>query len=154
MQTNNTTALGVVNSNVMKKMISMDMKYHWLRCRIRHIQFRHYWASGKTNLADYVTKHHPAIHHQATRDTYLTDITKLIELQNQQKVSDQTITACSKGVLDSSGLPETARDYKKALGARKLHSACVSHGGRSPSVIAVQHLTQQSRRQVLLAMCA
>jgi hypothetical protein len=31
MQTDNTTALGVVNKNVMKKIKSMDMKYHWLR---------------------------------------------------------------------------------------------------------------------------
>ena len=30
MQTDNTTALGVVNKNVMKKLKSMDMKYHWL----------------------------------------------------------------------------------------------------------------------------
>jgi len=30
MQTDNTTALGVVNNNVMKKLKSMDMKYHWL----------------------------------------------------------------------------------------------------------------------------
>ena len=29
-QTNNTTALGVVNNNVMKKLKAMDMKYHWL----------------------------------------------------------------------------------------------------------------------------
>jgi hypothetical protein len=30
MQTDNTTALGVVNNKVMKKLKSMDMKYHWL----------------------------------------------------------------------------------------------------------------------------
>ncbi len=30
MQTDNTTTLGVVNNNVMKKLKSMDMKYHWL----------------------------------------------------------------------------------------------------------------------------
>ena len=29
-QTDNTTALGVVNNNVMKKIKLMDMKYHWL----------------------------------------------------------------------------------------------------------------------------
>ena len=46
MQTDNTTALGVVNSKVMKKMKSMGMKYHWLQCRISQVQFRHYWASG------------------------------------------------------------------------------------------------------------
>ena len=44
MQTDYTTALGVVNNNVMKKMKSMDMKYHWLQCRIRQVQFRHYCA--------------------------------------------------------------------------------------------------------------
>ncbi len=46
MQTDNTTALGVVNNNVMKKLKSMDMKYHWLRCQILQRQFRHYWAAG------------------------------------------------------------------------------------------------------------
>jgi hypothetical protein len=30
MQTNNTTALNIVNNNVMKKLKAMDMKYHWL----------------------------------------------------------------------------------------------------------------------------
>jgi hypothetical protein len=30
MQTDNTIALGVVNNKVMKKIKSMDMKYHWL----------------------------------------------------------------------------------------------------------------------------
>ena len=138
----------------MKKLKSMDMKYHWLQCQISQMQFRQYWASGKTNLADYVTKHHPAIHHQATRGTYLTDITKLIELCNRQKVSGKTITSCSKGVLDSSGLPESARDYETAREARKLCSASSSHGERSPSVLAVQQLVRQSRQQVLLAMCA
>ncbi len=30
MKTDNTTVLGVVNNNVMKKLKPMDMKYHWL----------------------------------------------------------------------------------------------------------------------------
>ena len=34
-QTNNTTALGVVNNNIASKRVKpMDMKLHWLRCRI------------------------------------------------------------------------------------------------------------------------
>ena len=123
------------------------MKYHWLQCKISQMQFRHNWASGKTNLADYVTKHHLAIHHQATRGTYLMDITKLIELRNQQKVSDKTITSCSKGVLDSSGIPEAAGDYKKALEARKLLSASDFHGNRRLCERTTQELTQTSRRQ-------
>jgi hypothetical protein len=55
MQTDNTTALGVANKNVMKKLKSMDMKYHWLWCRISQMQFKHYWAAGSTNLGDYFT---------------------------------------------------------------------------------------------------
>jgi hypothetical protein len=42
MQMDNMTALGVVNQNVMKKLKLMDMKYHWLRCRISQKQCRHY----------------------------------------------------------------------------------------------------------------
>jgi hypothetical protein len=33
-QTDNTTALGVVNSNIMKKLKAMDMMYHWFWDRI------------------------------------------------------------------------------------------------------------------------
>jgi hypothetical protein len=108
MQTDNTTALGVVNQNVMKKLKSMDMKYHWLRCRISQKQFGRYWATGKSNLGDYFMKHHPAIHHQATRGTFLTDVSKLIELQNRHKGYAVTNTSRSKGVLDRSGQPDMA----------------------------------------------
>jgi hypothetical protein len=79
MQTDNTTALGIVNNNVIKKLKAMDMnmKYHWLRNRECRGQFQHYWAPGKENNGNYVTKHHAAIHHQATRPTFLTSISTL-----------------------------------------------------------------------------
>jgi hypothetical protein len=83
MQTNNTTALSIVNNNVMKKLKAMDMKYHWLRCRESLGQFRHFWASGKTNNGDYVTKHHAPIHHQATQPIFPTPIKVLQELCGQ-----------------------------------------------------------------------
>jgi hypothetical protein len=47
MQTDHTTALGIVNDNVLKKLKSMDMKYHWLHDRIFCRQFQHYWAPDK-----------------------------------------------------------------------------------------------------------
>ena len=80
-QTDNTTALGVVNNNVMKKLKAMDMKYHWLCDRISQKQFRHYWAPGHDNNGDYVTKHHAAVHHQAMRSTFLTNSATLHELR-------------------------------------------------------------------------
>ncbi len=85
MQADNTTALGVVNNNVMKKIKAMDMKYHWLRCRINQHQFCHYWAAGKSNNGNYVTKHHAPIRYQATRLTFLTPITILQNLRNRVK---------------------------------------------------------------------
>ena len=83
MQTNNTTALSVVNNNVMKKLKAMDMKYHWLQCRESQGQFHPYWASGKTNNGDYVTKHHAPIHNQATPSIFLTPIKILQELRKR-----------------------------------------------------------------------
>jgi hypothetical protein len=83
MQTDNTTALGVVNNNIMKKLKLMDMKYHWLRCRINQRQFRHYWAVGKSNNSDYVTKHHVPIHHQTTQPIFLTPLTILQKLRDR-----------------------------------------------------------------------
>ncbi len=85
MQTDNTAALGVVNNNIMKKLKAMDMKYHWLGCRINQHQFRHYWVVGKSNNGDYITKQHAPIHHQATRSTFLTPITILQNLRNRVK---------------------------------------------------------------------
>jgi hypothetical protein len=38
MQMDNTTALGVVNNNVIKKLKAMEIKYHWLRDRQRNLR--------------------------------------------------------------------------------------------------------------------
>ncbi len=130
-QTDNMIALGMMNQNVMKKLKLMDMKYHWLQCRISQKQFQHYWATGKTNLGNYFTKHHPVIHHQATRGTFLTDILKLIELRNRHKGYAVTNTSHSKGVLDRSGQPDMAKNYEKALKARKLFNVKDTHRDRN-----------------------
>ena len=79
MQTENTTAHGVVTNNIASKCLkSMDMKLHWLRCRIAQNQFRHYWQPVPNNLGDYVTKHHASIHHRVFRRTYLTPKHRLV----------------------------------------------------------------------------
>ena len=72
-QTDNTTALGVVNNTIApRRKKTMDMRFHWLRDRIQQLQFWHYWMPGPHNKGDYVTKHHATIHHMATSTTYLT----------------------------------------------------------------------------------
>eukprot|EP00804_Cyclotella_cryptica_P026336 CCRYP_007671-RA/>CCRYP_007671-RA protein AED:0.18 eAED:0.21 QI:0/0/0/1/0/0.33/3/0/1086 len=80
-QIDNSTALGVVTNIIQpKRTKAMDMRFHWFRCRENQKQFRTYWRAGTTNLADYVTKHHPAIHHQAVRHIYLSTPTKRLDL--------------------------------------------------------------------------
>ncbi len=63
-QTNYSTVEGVINSKIhLKRTKLMDMHFEWLKEREVKEQFCFYWRSGKTNLADYFTKHHPPAHH-------------------------------------------------------------------------------------------
>ena len=49
-QTDNTTAAGIVNNTIIpKKSKSMDLRFWWLKCRESQQQFRYYWAPGKNN---------------------------------------------------------------------------------------------------------
>ena len=49
----------------------MDMRFYWLRDRVRQSQFFIYWASGPTNKADYASKNHPTKHHIEVRPQYV-----------------------------------------------------------------------------------
>ena len=80
-QTDNTTAEGVVNNKVQPKRTKpMDMRFHWLRCRMAQKQFRFHWRPGNTNLGDYYTKHHPGTHHKNFRREILTPVSKVFKL--------------------------------------------------------------------------
>ena len=83
-QTDNSTALGVVKNTIQpKRTKAMDMRFYWLRDRENQKQFRTYWMSGKTNRGDYVTKHHPSVHHQTIRPSLFTAKTKLDNLRRK-----------------------------------------------------------------------
>jgi hypothetical protein len=70
--TDNSTAAGIANDTVkQKRSKAMDMRFYWIRDRVRQGQFLIHWRPGKLNLADYHSKHHPASHHTAIRSTYL-----------------------------------------------------------------------------------
>jgi hypothetical protein len=81
-QTDNTTACGVVNNNIQpRRTKAMDMRFHWLRCRDSQGQFRYYWGPGINNRADYWTKHHCTAHHIEKRPEILTSKSILNALQ-------------------------------------------------------------------------
>ena len=59
-QTDNCTASGVVNDTIISRKIkSMDLRLHWLRCHEAQQQFHSYWAPGSNNWAEYSTKNNP-----------------------------------------------------------------------------------------------
>jgi hypothetical protein len=71
-QTDNSTACGIANDNIkQQRSRAIDMRFYWVRDRVKQQQFHIYWGPGKLNLADYYSKHHPPAHHQQMRSIYL-----------------------------------------------------------------------------------
>ncbi len=72
LQTDNTTAAGFANDTIkQKRSKAMDMRFDWIKCRVRQNHFRLHWRPGSENQADYHTKHHFPTHHRRMRPTYL-----------------------------------------------------------------------------------
>ena len=72
--TDNSTARSFIYDNInQKRSKSWDMRYYWLRDKTTQKQFLITWAAGKTNKADYYTKHHPINYHRKIRPIYYFD---------------------------------------------------------------------------------
>jgi hypothetical protein len=90
-QTNNMTAEGVINNKIQPKHTkAMDIRFHWLRDRKMQGQLKIIWRPGKTNLADYFTKHHPLAHHVNVRSEFLTKVKDLAKTRCQRLAQGQT----------------------------------------------------------------
>ena len=60
----NDCAVGLANNTLkIKRSKSIDMRFHWLRDRIRQGQFEYQWRKGANNLADFFTKALPVHKH-------------------------------------------------------------------------------------------
>ena len=71
-QVDNLTAHGIVNSNIrQRKSKAINMRFYWVKDRVRQKQYKVYWEPGTNNRADYFTKHHPTAHHRKVRGDYL-----------------------------------------------------------------------------------
>jgi hypothetical protein len=71
-QTDNSTASGIANNTInQQRSRSINMRFYWIRDRVKQGHFIVFWAPGKTNLADYFTKHHSPKHNQRFRQIYL-----------------------------------------------------------------------------------
>jgi len=57
----NSAAVGIANDTVkLKRSKAIDMRYHWIRDRVRQGIFKVFWSTGLDNIADYFTKLQPA----------------------------------------------------------------------------------------------
>ena len=62
--TDNATGDGFVNDNIhQRRSRAIDIRFYWVRDRVRQGKCLVYWIAGEHNLADYFTKHHPTIQH-------------------------------------------------------------------------------------------
>ena len=70
--TDNRTAKGILTSLCRQKLSkAFDMRYYWIKDRIKQKQFKLTWRPGVDNMADYFSKHHPPWYHKKMRYKYL-----------------------------------------------------------------------------------
>jgi hypothetical protein len=87
--TDNQCAAGIANMTVyLKKAKTMDMRFHWIRDKVRTKIFSVTWHPGKDNRADYFTKMHPTSHHLEMRRLYVGN-NKSLPGQSSRGVLDQ-----------------------------------------------------------------
>jgi hypothetical protein len=71
-QVDNACAVGLANDTVkQKRSKAIDMRFYWVKDRVKAKQFLVYWKRGADNDADYFTKHHPPATHRIKRSRYL-----------------------------------------------------------------------------------
>jgi hypothetical protein len=71
METDNTTAIGYSNGTIKQKHTkTMDMRFYWIKDRVKQGQFNVFWGPGYQDLPDYFTKHHSLPHQKNARDLH------------------------------------------------------------------------------------
>jgi hypothetical protein len=92
METDNTTATVYSNGTMKQKLTkAMDMRFYWIKDRVKQGQFNVYWGPGYQNLADYFTKHHSPAHHKRMRELYIHTHERPI---NQKGIRDSALRGC------------------------------------------------------------
>jgi hypothetical protein len=101
-QFDNKCATGILTDTVVQRRSkAMDMRFYWLRDRVRQHQFYVHWKPGQSNLGDYPTKHHSTKHHITVRPTYVMNIL----LQTPRQLSPKLVVT-RWGTMMPYGTPE------------------------------------------------
>lgn len=75
---------------------AIDMRFYWLADRVQQGQFNEYWDSGKKNLVDYFTKHHPPSHRRQVRPIYVAPVVPSSPQGTMAGRSNTTIVVASQ----------------------------------------------------------
>jgi hypothetical protein len=68
----NSASVGILNDSVrQRRSKAMDMRFYWVKDRIKQGHYHLYWRPGNSNRGDYFTKHHSPAHHRLMRPQYL-----------------------------------------------------------------------------------
>jgi hypothetical protein len=68
----NTCAVGIANDTCkIKRLKAIDMRFHWVRDRVRQGHFTVSWQPGNTNLADFFTKPLAVYMHKQLKQLYV-----------------------------------------------------------------------------------
>ena len=118
-QTDNSTASGIVNDTVkQQRSKAIDMRFYWVRDRIKQGHFHVFWAPGRDNLGDYFTKHHPPSHHWHIRPVYLH--VPNATYQKSSKASPSILRGC----VESPVIPKVTRRYHQVPQASHYRLPC------------------------------
>jgi hypothetical protein len=100
MISDNSCAVGTANKEIkQRKSKAIDMRYHWIRDRVKQGHFQVTWKPGETNLADFFTKAHPVQHHKLMRSSYVNTPMLTTPRVNASFRRKEKRIANSKGVL-------------------------------------------------------
>ena len=98
----NTTSYGILTGNMRwKRSKAFDMRFQWMRCRIKKNQLCLYWQKGNGNLVDYFTKHLPTEQHNRIRYIYLQRANSKISCQRKTQVRGCVSSTYSHSIIHS-----------------------------------------------------
>ena len=134
-KTDNSTATGIINNTIkQKRSKAIDMRFYWVRDRVKQGQFKVYWDSGKQNHGDYTTKHHSGAHHRDMRP---------IRLYIKDK-SPRTVQGCIEIMNPNYSPRAMTNPIKKAL-----HTYLPTKAGRRMNMNNIQFLGHMMGRKLL-----
>jgi hypothetical protein len=106
-QTDNMCASGIANDTVkQRRSKAIDMRFYWVKDRIKKGEFMVYWRKGSENDADYYTKHHFPSHHRLMRSRFLHVESPVIPPVSGEGV----LMSTEQAGIYSAGQPRTSSD--------------------------------------------